>query len=337
MSSKQWTVLTRLSILAVLVSVVFGATAAVAGAGPERARVVDAVRVDERNIRYRVYSPAMDRVIGIDVLRPVDASTPRPTLYLLNGGGGGEDDATWRKQTDVLDFLATREINVVQPVGGRSSYYTDWRATDPALGVNKWRTFLTVELPPVMDAALRTDGRKAISGMSMSATSVLQLAIAAPGLFGSVAAYSGCARISDETGMRMVRTVVKVGGGNTDNMYGPPGDPMWIANDPYVNADRLRGTNLYLSTGSGVPGPHDVADSPFLMTPGSEGLANQVIVGGAIEVATDQCTRAMRERLDELGIAATYDFLDGTHSWGYFRDSFLRSWPVLARGLGLTG
>ncbi len=337
MPSRPWAALSRLSILTVLLSVVLGSTAAATGAGPERARIVDAVRVDERNIRYRVYSPAMDRVIDIDALRPADTSTPRPTLYLLNGGGGGEDDATWRKQTDILGFLATREINVVQPVGGRSSYYTDWRAPDPVLGVNKWRTFLTVELPPVMDAALRTDGRKAISGMSMSATSVLQLAIAAPGLFGSVAAYSGCARIGDETGMRMVRTVVKVGGGNADNMYGPPGDPMWIANDPYVNADRLRGTNLYLSTGSGVPGPHDVADSPFLMTPGPEGLANQVIVGGAIEIATDQCTRAMRERLDELGIAATYDFLDGTHSWGYFRDSFLRSWPVLARGLGLAG
>src|SRR5207247_1772465 len=139
--------------------------------------------------RYRVYSPAMGRAIDIDVLRPADTSAPRPTLYLLNGGGGGEDDATWRKQTDVLDFLAGKNVNVVQPVGGKSSYYTDWRAPDPVLGVNKWRTFLTVELPPVMDAALGADGRKALSGMSMSATSVLQLAIAAPGLFGAVASY----------------------------------------------------------------------------------------------------------------------------------------------------
>ncbi|MFI5777725.1 alpha/beta hydrolase [Nocardia sp. NPDC051570] len=335
MISTLRAVLARLPILAALAALVFGSTATVVRAASETARIVDTVTVDARNIRYRVYSPAMGRAIDVDVLRPADTSTPRPTLYLLNGGGGGEDDATWRKRTDVLDFLATKNVNVVAPVGGRDTYYTDWRAPDPVLGVNKWRTFLTTELPPVLDAALGADGRKAISGMSMSATSVLQLAIAAPGLFGAVAAYSGCARISDSMGMQMVRIVVGVGGGDPENMYGPPDDPMWAANDPYVHADRLRGTPLYLSTGSGVPGPHDVAGSPFLMAPGPGGLAAQVAVGGLIEFATDQCTRAMRERLEQLDIPATYDFLDGTHSWGYFRDSFLRSWPVLAQGLGL--
>ncbi len=32
---------------------------------------------------------------------PADSSEPRPTLYLINGSGGGQGIATWEKQTDV--------------------------------------------------------------------------------------------------------------------------------------------------------------------------------------------------------------------------------------------
>ncbi|ATL69200.1 hypothetical protein CRH09_26485 [Nocardia terpenica] len=139
-----------------------------------------------------VYSAAMNKRIEIDVQRAADTSTPRPTLYLLNGAGGGEDDKTWKDKTDVLQYLATKDVNVVQPVGGRFSYYTDWRTPDPKLGVNKWRTFLTQELPPLIDKALNTNGVNAIAGLSMSGTSVLQLPIAAPGLYKSVAALRAC-------------------------------------------------------------------------------------------------------------------------------------------------
>ena len=48
----------------------------------------------------------------------------------------------------------------------------------------------------MIDGALDTTGRNAIGGLSMSATSVLDLAIQAPGLYRGVAAYSGCAMTS---------------------------------------------------------------------------------------------------------------------------------------------
>ena len=89
----------------------------------------------------------MDRVIPLQVIRPADGSVPRPTLYLLNGAGGGEDGANWLNQTDVLGFFADKNANVVIPAQGLLSYYTDWEKDDPVLGRNKWTTFLTRETP----------------------------------------------------------------------------------------------------------------------------------------------------------------------------------------------
>ncbi|MCP2316708.1 S-formylglutathione hydrolase FrmB [Nocardia amikacinitolerans] len=298
-------------------------------------RIVDTTVLDGRNLRLQVYSAAMGRTIDIDVQRPADASAPRPTLYLLAGAGGGEDTATWQQRTTALQFLATKDVNVVQPVGGAFTYYTDWRSADPALGVNKWQTFLAEELPPLIDRALGTNGTNAIAGLSMSGTSVLQLPIAAPGLYRAAAAYSGCAQISDPVGYNFVKTVVSAGGGDTANMYGPQSDPLWAANDPYLNAEGLRGLELFLSTGTGIPGQWDTLDGPYAL-PGVGGLANQLTVGGALEAASNYCTHNMQTRLNELGIPATFDFQPvGTHSWGYWEDALVASWPVLARGLGL--
>ncbi len=153
-----------------------------------------------RTVTISVHSDAMGRDIPLEVILPADTSAPRPTLYLLNGAGGGEDSATWEGRTDVLDFFADKNVNVVTPLEGAFSYYTDWQKDDPVLGRNKWQTFLTRELPPVIDAQFGTNGVNAIAAISMTATSVLNLAISAPGLYRSVGAYSGCAETSTQPG-----------------------------------------------------------------------------------------------------------------------------------------
>ncbi|MFD3510699.1 alpha/beta hydrolase [Nocardia sp. NPDC058666] len=294
-------------------------------------------RVDGRELTMLVFSASMNKGITVRVQRPKDASVPRPVLYLLNGAGGGEDRATWWRNTDVGNFLATKDVNVVMPVGGAWAYYTDWQHDDPALGRNKWRTFLLDELPPLVDAALGTNGVNAIAANSMTATAVLQLAQAKPGFYQSVAGYSGCAQISDPIGKQFTKLVVETyGGGDVRNMYGPDDDPAWVANDPVVHAEKLRGTRLYISDASGLPGPHDHIDDPNMMNPTPVGLANQLVLGGIIEAAVSWCTRNLESRLTALNIPATFDHQPtGTHSWGYWQDAFYRSWPTLASGLGL--
>ena len=311
-------------------------TAPSAAAAPDGSAVTGSWPVDGRTVQLRVHSTAMNTDIMVNVQRPADPARPAGVLYLLNGGGGGQDSATWQRNTDVQGFLAAKQAIVVQPVGGRWSYYTDWRAPDPHLGLYKWKTFLTRELPPIIDAEFTTNGANAIAGLSTSGTSVLQLPIAAPGLYRAAAAYSGCAQISDPIGREFVKLAVQSwGGGDTVNMYGPDDDPMWAANDPYVHADGLRGLKLFVSTGSGVPGMYDVYDGRY-MQKGPVGYADQLVIGGVIEAAVNWCAHNLQARLNGLGIPATYDFEPtGTHSWGYWQDELRRSWPVLAAGLGV--
>ncbi|WP_460727585.1 alpha/beta hydrolase [Nocardia heshunensis] len=291
---------------------------------------------DARNLTLHVHSTAMNTDITVEVQRPADTSQPRPVLYLLNGAGGGQDTATWKRNTDATEFFDDKNVNVVMPIGGAFTYYTDWRNPDPRLGQPMWKTFLTEELPPIVDTALGTNEVHAIAGMSMSGTSVLQLPIAAPGLYTAVAAFSGCPQISDPIGQKFADLVISIGGGNPVNMYGPSDDPEWAANDPYVHAEALRGLGLYISNGSGLPGRHDNVADVRSLGPADGGLPQQILVGGILEAASDWCARNLKTRLRELEIPATFDITKpGTHSWGYWQDDLRNSWPVLAKGLDL--
>lgn len=283
-----------------------------------------------------VYSPSMNKQVLLKIIRPNDTSRPLPTLYLLNGAAGGEEEPfDWLAHTDVVDFVADKKVNVVIPIGGRESYYTDWLHDDPVLGRNKWTTFFTKELPPRIDSMLGTTGNNAIAGLSMAGTSVLALAESAPGLYKSVSSYSGCASTSDPIGQQYVKAVVETrGGGSTLNMWGPAGGPAWIANDAFINAPKLRGTPLYISSGNGVAGPHDNLAGRNVGGDPSK-LAQQVIFAGAIEAGINQCTQNLRSRLDSLGIPATYNFRVGTHSWDYWQDDLHASWPMISASLGV--
>ncbi len=290
-------------------------------------------RAGQRQQIMHVYSPSMGRVITLHVITPFDTSAPHPTLYLLNGAGGGEDRANWHRQTDIVQFLADKNVNVVTPIGGAFSYYTDWYADDPEIGRHRWTTFLTRELPPVIDAALGATGVNAIAGVSMSATSALNLAIAAPDLYRAVASYSGCASTSDAISRTYIELVLARADADVRNMWGEPGDPAWLRHDAVLNADKLRGKTIYISSATGLPGREDTLANPLV---GGEPttLANQIVLGGMIEAATNLCTHRLAGRLAELGIPATVEFQPaGTHSWMYWQDAFHRSWPILEAAL----
>ncbi|MET8654330.1 alpha/beta hydrolase [Nocardia aurea] len=309
----------------------------IAHAQPGAAHVVSAENVNDRQQNVMVFSPAMNRPIMVQVIRAADTSRPRPTMYLLNGSGGGPNQSGWDAQTDAVGFLRDKDLNVVTPYGGSNSYYTDWVREDAVLGYNKWQTFINEELPPAIEEFLGANNDRALVGVSMSGTSVLNLAIAKPGFWRSVTSYSGCAQTSDPVGQEFVRiTVENWGGGQSvENMWGPRNGPLWRANDPLVNAERLRGTEIYLSTGSGIPAaPHDTPADPRVQD-GRIPLPVQIAFGGPIEAAIRYCTLNLANRLDELNIPVTVDDRPvGTHSWGYWEDDLRRSWPFLARSVG---
>jgi S-formylglutathione hydrolase FrmB len=294
--------------------------------------LLSVTRLDDRRIDITVRSAAMDRVVPLSVILPRDRSKPRPVLYLLNGAGGGEDAATWQRQTDVVQFFADKDVSVVTPNSGAFTYYTDWQKDDPVLGRNKWSTFLGTELPPIIDTALNGSGRNAVAGISSSGTSVLNLGIEHPGVYQAVGAYSGCAATASPLGQAYVRLVVSSrGGSDPENMWGPYSGQGWRDHDAIINAAKLRGLSLWISSASGLPGEYD---TPAKIQPGTS-LDQQILLGGPIEAAVNQCTHQLADRLRSLKIPFTGDFPpQGTHSWLYWQDQLHRSWPQIGRAIG---
>ncbi|TQC41242.1 esterase family protein [Rhodococcus sp. WS4] len=282
---------------------------------------------EPRVTRVDVYSESMGRWVANDVLSPASGG-PAPTFYLLTGIGGGSDGISWFNNTGVRDFFADKRVNVVMPIGGQYSMYTDWNTDDPVLGRNKWQTYLTSELPAAIDSRFATTGVNAIGGVSMAGSAVLDLAIQAPGFYRAVGSYSGCAATSGLLGQAMVRSMVELrGGGNAANMWGSVADPRWRVHDPMLNAERLRGTELFVSSGNGLPGSIDNHD-PVLVVP-------QTIGGSVVEMVTNVCATTFQSRLQSLGIPATFAYLpQGTHSWGLFETELRQSWPVIGGAIG---
>ena len=295
-------------------------------AGEASARVVGVREISPRVTMISVYSPAMNRVIRSHVLHPVDKPAGLPSFYLLPGAGGAEDGISWYNHGGVRKFFAGKRVNVVLPIGGRFSMMTNWQQNDPLLGRNQWQTFVTRELPQAIDRAFRTSGVNALGGVSMSAGPALDLAIQAPHRYRAVAAYSGCPGTTDPLGRTAATVIPMRGGGNPFNMWGDYSNPAWVNHDPVVNAHKLRGKTIFLSAGSGLPGPVD--GGPLEVLGGMVG-------GNVMEAVARSCTTNMSNRLNALGIPHRFNARpDGTHSWGLFAADLRVSWPMIARAIG---
>ena len=71
-------------------------------------------------------------------------------LYLLDGLRARNDANAWSFETNAMDQYRNDNITLVMPVGGESSFYSDWYAPSNFNGQQityKWETFLTEELP----------------------------------------------------------------------------------------------------------------------------------------------------------------------------------------------
>ncbi|MCH5643427.1 MULTISPECIES: alpha/beta hydrolase family protein [unclassified Gordonia (in: high G+C Gram-positive bacteria)] len=289
-------------------------------------RVVSKSTVKGRE-RLKVWSPIMGREITVDLQRP-SGDGERPTLYMLDGAEAHDEESGWYAMTNLQSLAAAEKLNVVTPVGDPHSYYTDWRAVDPAIGKKyMYETFLTRELPKLIDAEYGGNGRNAIAGASMGGVAALTLTARHPALYQGVAGYSDCANISSLPNQMLTRWDVSRGGGNVENMWGPFSDPEWRAHDPYLLAANLRGKTIYMSSGNGVPGKYN----NLIADPVDETFRG--IIG---EIGTWFCTGQISNRLSQLSIPFTTNLrTTGTHKWGYWRDELNTSWPMLMRSIGL--
>jgi S-formylglutathione hydrolase FrmB len=316
----------RRAVAAVVLALASGLLGPWAGQAPRAAaaRVVDIQDMSPTRSVLFIDSPAMGRTVQVQVLHP-SGPVARPSYYLLDGLDPGEKQSTWTNATDAEPFFADKNVNVVLPMGGQASYYTDWQNDDPRFGRYRWETFLTRELPPIVDETFDGNGVNAIGGLSMGGIAAFVLAVRNPDLYRAVAGYSACPDLGLAQGAILFSIANR--GGDPHNMWGTPGGPAWAEHDPAQLTDRLRGKTIYLSTGTGIPGPHETEVKPQ--------LPENIFFGGPIEAGADACTTAFEQRLRDLKIPARVDYNPvGTHSWSYWQDTLHASWPTIGPAIG---
>jgi S-formylglutathione hydrolase FrmB len=116
--------------------------------------------------------------VAVPAARRSDGSVP---------GGDPYGTKSWFGFTDLQGFFADKNVNVVSPLGGQFSWYTDW-VNDRS---KQYQTYMTQELPPLINAQYKTNGRNAVGGLSSTGGTAADYAIQAPGLYKAVGSYSG--------------------------------------------------------------------------------------------------------------------------------------------------
>ncbi|KDN17365.1 esterase [Amycolatopsis rifamycinica] len=246
-------------------------------------------------------------------------------VYLLAGETRREDYRGWSANTDVRRLADDAGVLVVMPGSGPAGFFSDWWNHGKDLALNQWETFTAVELPQLIDRGYRGDGRRAAAGLSLGGYGALELAARRPGVFRYAASFSGNLNPAGPAGELLTSAIVTSAHLDPEALWGDRRREAarWEAHDPLVNADRLRGTELYLSAGNGLPGPLD-AKLPLDVLPGAM----------LLEFLCGAQTAAMAGRLRELGVPATVDLYGaGTHQWAYWQEQLHKTWPRMLRVL----
>lgn len=249
-------------------------------------------------------------------------------IYVLDGLRAPHDHSQWTSDTDVLRQFAGDNVTLVFPVGGHSSFYTDWyrpSSTNGQATPYKWETFLTQELPAFLANYGVSRSNNAIVGASMGGGAALTLAAHHRDRFKFAASFSGFLNPTFPMWNEAVRAALwDEGRFNVDDMWGPPGDPAWSRNDPTVQAELLRGLPMYISAGNGTPGAPDL---PY-------GVGNTVN-GMGLEATASVAAHMFRDRIAALGIPARVDIVNGTHTWPYWGQAMATARPMILDALGV--
>lgn len=264
--------------------------------------------------RWHIISPAMGRVVEVQVIPATDLSKPAPMLYLLDGVDAAAD-SEWFTEGEIDQFFREKHVTVVLPTEAPGSLYLDWHADDEALGRNMWETFLTQELPPLLEnhETLNFNGKRGIGGLSMGAAGAVTLANRNPELYDGVFGISGCYSHTTPAGEIMVRNIVETRGGDLDNLYGPDRERRSREFDVEADPSGLEDMAVYLATSQGAASEADRLR--FANVP-----AQILVLGMVLEQGSHSCTMALDEAMQDAGMTHQKVEIrrDGFHYWPTF-------------------
>jgi diacylglycerol O-acyltransferase/trehalose O-mycolyltransferase len=249
-------------------------------------------------------------------------------VYLLDGLRARDDYNGWDMETQAFEWYYESGLSIVMPVGGQSSFYTDWY--QPACGKSgcqtyKWETFLTSELPQWLAANknVSTTGNAAV-GLSMSGNSAMILSVYHPDQFIYAGSLSAFLNPSEGQWPFLINMAMgDAGGYSTGPMWGPAEtDPAWKRNDPMVQIPALvaNNTRLWVYCGNGTPNELGGANLPAEFLEGLTIRTNETFRDNYIAAG---------------GKNAVFNFPPyGTHSWEYWGAQVQQMKPDLQSHLG---
>jgi diacylglycerol O-acyltransferase / trehalose O-mycolyltransferase / mycolyltransferase Ag85 len=279
------------------------------------------------------YLQVPSAAMGRDVKVEFQGGGPH-AVYLLDGLRAQDDASGWDVNTGAFEWFYQSGISVVMPVGGQSSFYSDWYQPSKGNGQDytyKWETFLTQELPASLEAnqGVAQNGN-AVVGISMGGSTALTYSIYYPQKFIYAGSLSGFLNPSEGWWPMLIGLAMNDAGGyNAESMWGPSSDPAWKRNDPMVNINQLvaNNTRIWIYCGNGTPADLDTGDS------GGNLMAAQFLEGFTLR--TNETFRD--NYVAAGGQNGVFNFpSSGTHSWGYWGQQLEQMKPDLQRVLGAS-
>ncbi|KKF02229.1 esterase family protein [Mycolicibacterium obuense] len=256
-----------------------------------------------------VPSPSMGRDIKVQFQ---SGGPNSPALYLLDGLRAQDDFNGWDINTQAFEWYLDSGISVVMPVGGQSSFYSNWYK--PACGkagclTYNWETFLTQELPAFLasERQVKSTGSAAV-GLSMAGSASLVLAAHHPGQFTYAGSMSGFLNPSEGWWPGLINiSMGDAGGYKANDMWGPAEtDPAWKYNDPMVQIPNLvaNNTRIWVYCGNGQPNELGGGDLPATFLEGLTIRTNRTFQDNYVAAG---------------GKNGVFNFPDnGTHNWAYW-------------------
>jgi diacylglycerol O-acyltransferase/trehalose O-mycolyltransferase len=271
-----------------------------------------------------VFSPSMNRNIRVQF----QGGGPH-AVYLLDGLRAQDDFNGWDINTAAFEWYDQSGLSTVMPVGGQSSFYSDWYQPSKGNGQNytyKWETFLTNELPTWL-AANRgvSQTGNAVVGISMAGSAALTYAIYHPQQFIYAGTLSGFLNPSEGWWPMLIGLAMNDAGGySAESMWGPATDPAWKRNDPMVNINQLvaNNTRIWIYCGAGTPSDLDSGSN------GGNLMAAQFLEG--LTLRTNVTFRD--NYIAAGGRNGVFNFPpNGTHSWAYWGQELQQMKPDIQR------
>jgi S-formylglutathione hydrolase FrmB len=283
------------------------------GAGPSSAvardplHLVSITRLDRRLEQLVFRTPSVAGLTDVRVLLPSGyAGHPRrryAVLYLLHGAA--DNYASWTAKGEAERLTSRYPLIVVMPDSGPSGGYTNWYNAG-AGGPPEWETYHVDQLISWIDGHLRTRAvraERAIAGLSMGGFGAMSYASRHPDLFAAAASFSGAVDTNNLGDIAVT----------PEPVFGPRAtqEVRWRGHNPWDLAENLRGLNLTIRSGNGLPG------GPF----GG---------GDVIEIVVHQMSVDFHDRLVRLGIPSIWDdYGPGGHDWPYWQRDLRETLPTL--------